>query len=131
MWYGCGQCGTKVRFWNSRDGVTPFTTQCMSCGAIDLQHVDFRRDVYAPDYQPWPGQPVWTSMTMEKALHYVEQRCARMDEPIDAKTRAAFMESIYNEGQAPDMILWGYAHDPAVERKLGWWPKREIFHDEK
>ena len=70
MWYECG-CGHRERAWNSRDGVTPFGTQCPSCGG-NLQHVDM--DEYAPAHQPFIGQLVWRDGTPDEAVRIIRRR---------------------------------------------------------
>jgi hypothetical protein len=54
MWYACA-CGHRERFWNSRDGVTPFGgIECPSCGEKGmsmtggLSHIRFDLDEHAP-----------------------------------------------------------------------------------
>jgi hypothetical protein len=57
MWYACA-CGHRERFWNSRDGVTPFGgIQCPSCGEQGmsmtggLSHIRFDLDECVPESQ--------------------------------------------------------------------------------
>ncbi len=66
MWYACG-CGHAERIWNSRDGVTPFTIGCPSCGDT-MQHVAWGKDLYAPDHKLIPGQRFWRDGTPEEAV---------------------------------------------------------------
>jgi hypothetical protein len=60
MWYQCETCGARERFWNSRDGVTPFvvTGVCKTCEG-DMKHVDWTVDRCAPDYIPNKGDGVF------------------------------------------------------------------------
>lgn len=55
--------------WNSRDGVTPFTTTCIH-GDKTMTHVGWRNDVCNPDYVPLVGSRVWVDMTPEIATEH-------------------------------------------------------------
>jgi hypothetical protein len=58
--------------WNSRDGVTPFG--CMARdGQTELFHVEWHLDRCIPNYQPGPGERVFTSVTREDMERYVER----------------------------------------------------------
>ena len=63
MFYQCDKCYSIERFWNSRDGVTPFVVlaRCPQCRG-DMQHIDFYADEQAPDHRPYRGQGVFTDM---------------------------------------------------------------------
>ena len=112
MWYAC-PCGHRERYWNSRDGVTPFGTLCPSCGEPDMQHVDWGRDVYAPDHKPTVGQRVWTTMTRERAESIARLRLQQVEVSVDSDRLKRVADSIFHEGDAPDMVIWGYAEDPS------------------
>lgn len=105
-------CGHRERYWNSRDGVTPFGAVCPSCGEPTLQHVDFRLDQYAPNHKPHLGQRVWIDMTLDAATKSADERIAfaKAQGSIgDDYPRQQLIDSIYNEGKAPDMAITGYA----------------------
>lgn len=68
-----GGCGHRERFWNSRDGVTPFMMQCPSCGG-DLQHVKWGDDVRAQNHKPHWGQGVWRDGTPDDAERIMRKR---------------------------------------------------------
>ena len=113
MWYAC-PCGHRERFWNSRDGVTPFCTRCPSCDRPTLQHVDFGLDQYVPDHKPAHGQRIWIDMTRERAEVIARRRVetARSQGYVLPEDRlAALIDSIYGEhgGRAPDLAITGYA----------------------
>lgn len=58
-------CGTLVRIWNSRDGVTPFMTNCPSCGG-DMHHVmnhPLFGDASRPNHKLHHGQLYWRDAT--------------------------------------------------------------------
>ena len=59
MEYACEDCGFSEAFWNSRDGVTPFGTNCQECGGPNMLHHNWSKDQYAPAHIPHPGQGVW------------------------------------------------------------------------
>lgn len=129
MWYACSgkpdysaprapgarlvrspECGHRERYWNSRDGVTPFGTACPSCGG-DLVHTDWPLDRYAPDHKPHHGQRVWIDMTRRRAELIAKERVAVFraqghDVPDDHLP--SLVESIYHDGAAPDCLVWGY-----------------------
>lgn len=128
MWYECEECSCRLQFWNSRDGVTPFTAVCPSCGALlAMRHVFWNKDVYAPDHQPWIGQPVWIDMTREQAEAYTEHRLKSHEiasESDRAEVAAALFKEIYHDGKAPDLILWGYRRDLSITSRPNWWPRK-------
>jgi hypothetical protein len=109
MWYAC-KCGHRERIWNSRDGVTPFGMACPSCKEPTLQHVDWKLDEYAPNHAPAVGQRVWISMSRDRAMEIAKRTLARMSAvrefSPDDLTRVA--ESIFNDGLAPDCVVYGY-----------------------
>ena len=58
--------------WNSRDGVTPF---CISSrDGVELTHVDWQGDIYAPNFRPPPGMRVFVDMTQELADKAARER---------------------------------------------------------
>ena len=63
MTYECYLCRGREVFWNSRDGVTPFslTRRCLKCGG-DMRHTEFQADRYVPDHIPQRGQGVFIDM---------------------------------------------------------------------
>jgi len=103
------------RFWNSRDGVTPFGTVCPSCGKPDLFHNFFGSDEYAPNHVPHHGQRVWIAMTKLRAEQRAWSRITALKEHrrIDSEDELEILfnslfESIYQDGEAPDMVVTGY-----------------------
>lgn len=116
MWYAC-PCGHRERFWNSRDGVTPFGTVCPSCGKPDLHHVDFFRDVYAPDHKLAVGQRAWIGMTRERAVEIADARIALTGSKLSPHEREVVIDDLFKEGSAPDMIVWGYIQEHAKQRE--------------
>lgn len=103
-------CGHRERYWNSRDGVTPFGTSCPSCGG-DMQHVEFGRDEYAPEHVPHTGQRMWISMTRERAEKLADQRIAyfrALGRDIEDSRRASLIESFFKNGDEPDLRISGY-----------------------
>lgn len=73
MTYAC-ECGHREIIWNSRDGVTPFGSTCPSCGKPSLRHVDWQRDVYAPDHKLHRGQRFWRDGTPDEAEAIIRRR---------------------------------------------------------
>lgn len=108
MWYACKSCGHRERFWNSRDGVTPFGTACPSCGKPDLCHDQFHLDTYVPDHKPHFGQRTWISMTRDRAMEYATQASKRSAKPLTDDELQAVADSYYHNGEAPDMRITGY-----------------------
>jgi hypothetical protein len=119
MTYRCDAgCHTEV-IWNSRDGVTPFIVRSRD-GQHQMQHVDWRRrDIYAPDHKPQPGDRIFVGTTKERAREHAETYVSRVcDGRPDAigpdghwPTREAcvdyFAEKFYSEhgeGESPDLI---------------------------
>jgi hypothetical protein len=127
MWYGCRQspgapkdvgCGHRERIWNSRDGVTPFTTSCPSCGG-ELMHINWGQDAYAPEHKLHQGQRFWRNITREEAMitahrriEYVKKYYPSEQPRTEAEEQTLFenlADSIYREGTAPwlDERRWG------------------------
>lgn len=114
MHYAC-RCGHHEVIWNSRDGVTPFSAPCPSCGdGMGMTHVAFNADVYAPGHQPHHGQRIWVDMTWNRAEEIAKARIAAATQQgytghVNVANLAA---SIFNEGRAPDMRVqnFGYVH---------------------
>lgn len=77
MTYAC-ECGHREVIWNSRDGVTPFGMNCPSCGGTTLRHVDWQRDVYAPDHKLHKGQRFWRDGTPDEAEAIMKRRIELM-----------------------------------------------------
>lgn len=77
MAYAC-ECGHREVIWNSRDGVTPFGATCPSCGKPSLRHVDWQRDVYAPDHKLHKGQRFWRDGTPDEAEAIMRRRIEMM-----------------------------------------------------
>jgi hypothetical protein len=135
MWYACSgkpdyeatrapgarlarspECGHRERYWNSRDGVTPFGTRCPSCGG-QLVHTDWPLDLYAPDHKPHHGQRVWIDMTRERAELIARERVAlfrSQGHEVPDDHLPSLIESIYHDGTAPDCVVWGYQEAPAA-----------------
>jgi DNA-directed RNA polymerase subunit RPC12/RpoP len=85
MWYRCDACGHTERFWNSRDGVTPFGgVQCPSCGLQGLHgglsHYGFHLDECVPNHKPYPGQRIWRDGTQQEAVAILTRRFASLKE---------------------------------------------------
>lgn len=77
MAYACEHCHHSELIWNSRDGVTPFGTQCPSCGQTSLYHVEFHKDHYAPNYELKPYQKFWRDGTPDEAEAIMRARVAQ------------------------------------------------------
>lgn len=112
MWYGC-PCGHRERYWNSRDGVTPFMTLCPSCGRPSMQHVDWKLDTFAPNHKPAIGQRVWVDMTLPRAEAIAKHRIAQAKsvgrEIADTPEYIARLAAAIHEGgAAPALEVWGY-----------------------
>lgn len=64
MTYQCETCGAIEQLWNSRDGVTPFTVACQICYGT-MRHINWRGDIFTPEYVPQPGQRVFINVPSE------------------------------------------------------------------
>lgn len=73
MTYACN-CGHRETIWNSRDGVTPFGMECPSCGQQSLLHVEWQRDVRAPNHKLHRGQRFWRDGTPDEAEAIMRRR---------------------------------------------------------
>ena len=120
MRYECRDCEHREIIWNSRDGVTPFTTTCPVCGAADMVHVDWGDDKYAPDHVPWPGQGVWIGFPQELRRPMAAARVRAFDGSdweVPKEQRAALIQSLMESqefsSEAPFLIRWpGFSKVP-------------------
>ena len=114
MWYECKSCHHAERYWNSRDGVTPFCTACPSCGRPELYHTRWGADLCIPTYRPHHGQRVWVDMTLEAATKGVDAYIVRLraaGHAIDPDQRRRLIKNWMGEdhgGGAPNVAIAGY-----------------------
>lgn len=75
MIYQCLKCGTQRVIWNSRDGVTPFMLQCQADSDCDgsMQHREWQRDLYDPDYRLKEGNLYWRDMSDDEKLEFATE----------------------------------------------------------
>lgn len=73
MTYECKKCGRRETIWNSRDGVTPYTTNCRYCGG-EAKHVDFHLDEYQPFFKPITGVRIFRDMTEQDKVEIATKR---------------------------------------------------------
>lgn len=109
MFYKCEKCHAVERFWNSRDGVTPFivTERCIRCLG-DMQHFDFHLDKCTPDHIPYRGQGVFTDMPDALKRTYAHIRTNNFlaaGGQVDNKTEQSIYES-FQPGE-PFFFRWG------------------------
>lgn len=109
-------CGHKEIYWNSRDGVTPFGKMCPSCGG-NLQHMNWRADVYAPNHKPHPGQGIWRDGTPDEAEKFVRQRLAKWPSNKGEEYDNRLIELARTGGVSEFQKGWPmfYRHDPSQE----------------
>jgi hypothetical protein len=117
MWYRC-PCGHTERFWNSRDGVTPFGgVQCPSCGERGLSmtgglsHAAFHLDQTAPDHRPHPGQRIWRDGTQAEAIAILDRRFqafADRGHPVPKEAREKMISEIGSSESefSPGWPMW-------------------------
>ena len=98
MRYSC-QCGHSEIIWNSRNGVTPFCTSCPSCNQPTLQHVEFGRDIYAPNHKLNKGQRFWRDGTKEEAKAIIKEHCERFS-ALGVKVPEAVFELMISKIEA-------------------------------
>ena len=119
MWYACNECGHRERFWNSRDGVTPFSMLCPSCGLPSLRHVDWKLDERNRYYRPHPGQRLWINLTKEKAESIALRRVAQFDP--SAVNNLELIERVASDlfagGGAPDLAVYGHDFQFTEEKR--------------
>lgn len=111
MWYRCKTCGHAERYWNSRDGVTPFGTSCPSCGGNSLMHDAWHLDTYAPNHVPHSGQRVWKDCTEKDLKRWLAQVVKSSNRPIDEKEQEmiyAHYKKRYLELKHPAEHITGY-----------------------
>ena len=71
MSYQCQKCGTKEKIWNSRDGVTPLCIDCPTCAKVErgtMFHIEWEKDLYAPNYIPKIGQRLFFSFRSDQEI---------------------------------------------------------------
>lgn len=67
MHYRSEESGHELVVWNSRDGVTPYIFRHPDTRET-YRHVEWHRDVYAPDHRPKVGEFFFEDLTRERAL---------------------------------------------------------------
>ena len=82
MHYRCSACHHLELIWNSRDGVTPVSMRCPSCGNVghsmgNMSHAAFDQDVYAPEHKLNRYQKFWRDMTFDEATKIINERYER------------------------------------------------------
>lgn len=106
--------GNEEIIWNSRDGVTPFIVRNKQ--GNEAQHVDWNRDVFAPNHTPAIGDRIFVDLTRERAreiaLRRVEtwwdggENVPPMSEYYDSKEEAieSIIAGMYQGGESVDLI---------------------------
>lgn len=115
MLYQCELCGKKEELWNSRDGVTPFIINCVSCGG-SAQHINWGKDECIFDYNSPSHTRVFVNLTLKKAIEYSKKRVESAKsfeegkfyfDVEDYKNIERFINIVidmYKGGTAPDII---------------------------
>jgi len=115
MVYRCMTCGHLEVIWNSRDGVTPFSLTCPSCGHLSLSHALLALDWCVPTHQPHVGQRVWIDMTFDRAVSMAKRNLWQAwgdNPPPGLLTEVA--TNYYHEGLAPDLAICGHGWSPTT-----------------
>jgi hypothetical protein len=75
MQYACDTCKRHEVIWNSRDGVTPFTTSCIdpACNGVS-SHVNWDADSLAPTFKPAAGSRYFADCSEAYALEIAKKR---------------------------------------------------------
>lgn len=120
MQYQCKACRHVEIIWNSRDGVTPFGCNCPSCGSMDMIHVNFRGDRYAPEHKPHIGQRVWISMPKASAMALARRNVLARKKPSPEVEELIdqVAAEYYRDGTAPAMRIEGYMLATQAEQLL-------------
>lgn len=114
MNYKCEECGKIEYIWNSRDGVTPFTTSSLCCTDKISSHVNWNEDYRAE----FPGRSVtrvFIDCTKEDAVEFANKYWDKYGERLmEAYEHLAEMgkeeficrkiESVYGNGTNPKII---------------------------
>lgn len=99
MKYQCEVCGAVEIIWNSRDGVTPFMGPvCIrgQCGGV-TRHVDWEKDVYAPDFKPGIGTRIWRDGTLDMMRDIMKRRVEQNPEYLSDEAKqdiSGFIEKL-------------------------------------
>ena len=78
MNYECEACGHRQVIWNSRDGVTPFTTSCEKCGKA-ATHVRFNEDKRVPNHVLQPGDLYFDDLKLKEYIPLAIKRLDQFD----------------------------------------------------
>lgn len=98
--------GNEEIIWNSRDGVTPFIVT--SKQGYEAQHVEWRKDKFAPDHKPQPGDRIFTDGTPK----------------IIAKSAKDYVAKYWNDARCPMSIAFAPStQDEVVEHFAQEWLK--------
>lgn len=111
--------------WNSRDGVTPFVISNKD-RTKSMTHVDWGKDVYAPDHVPKPGDRVFADMTPEHSAVLAAEHVERywedprfpMKDVFESKEMAVakFAKEFVGEGDQPVILVVTENDDMTVAR---------------
>ena len=112
-------CGHLETYWNSRDGVTPFGKMCPSCGG-DLQHSDWKGDVYAPNHVPHHGQGCWRDGTPDEAERFIRERITKTIKDAHAKGDSATVMRFTEEYMAALIASARNPDEDFGEFRKGW-----------
>lgn len=69
--------GEYEALWNSRDGVTSFTVSSRD-GRHTMKHVDWDKDIFAPNWIPNIGDRIFVDITEERAEESIKEQIETM-----------------------------------------------------
>jgi hypothetical protein len=110
MLYACNSCIHREMIWNSRDGVTPFSCQCPSCGGT-MSHTDFKKDRFAPDHQLHHRQKFWRDATPDDLIKNFEAQIKVMNITDQSYISQRMTEITMQTGQYAPGTPWLDIHD--------------------
>lgn len=106
--------GNEEIIWNSRDGVTPFIIRNKQ--GNEAQHVEWNKDVFAPNHKPKKGDRIFVDLTHERAREIAVRQVERwwdggenvppMKEYYSSKEVAIeqLIAGMYQGGESVDLI---------------------------
>ena len=112
MWYRCRSCNHIERFWNSRDGVTPFGTTCPKCNSSEMLHDRWNEDQCVPNHIPTHGQGIWIDIPPSLRVVAARARVAAFDDsdyPVPMNQRQEVIELLERDeftAESPWLVRW-------------------------
>lgn len=112
MTYATSDRTERETIWNSRDGITPFSLRSRS--GKEMTHIEWDKDVYAPNHKPKAGDRIFVKLSPERAKEIAISRVnlySWEEFPVKGHTKESYIEELTKQllndwqGNPPDIIV--------------------------